>query len=191
MVSISWLSLLIAPTLVCPVFHDPSLVVTGRKLCHVLHPSAGQVLPLLPGGYCHRVYETQSVPYFAQFPVVEIDHASVTFWANRLYRSDFARYGDQWDSAARQSHVAFLLGIHNGWIVPKSKFSPLHISARSKDQMQHPSPVRIVNPFCNAEVEHETHNAGSTPESAKPRVTIQSTTSSSVMPVRITNQCVP
>lgn len=191
MVSISWLSLLIAPTLVCPVFHDPSLVATGRKVCHVLHPCVRQVLPLLPGGYCHRVYETQSVPYFAQFPVVEIDHASVTFWANRLYRSDFARYGDQWDSAARQSHVAFLLGVQNGWIVPKSKLSSLHLAGRPARPAQPPSPVRVINPFSNEEAERKTLGAESTSGLAGAEVRIQTMTSSSVMPIRITNQFVP
>jgi len=189
MVNAPWLSLLIVPTLVCPAFRDPLLVITKGKPCRVPYHTTAYVAPCLPGGYCHRVYETHALPYFVQFPIVEMDRSSVAFWANRLYRSDFARYGDQWDAAARQSYATFVLGLQYGGIVPKSTFS--HVSTRPTGPAQRLSPVRVINPFFNENTQHKPLEGKETEVLETSRVKVQTLTSSSVMPVRITNQFVP
>ncbi len=131
------------------------------------------------------------IPYFAQFPVVEIDRYSAQLWASRLYRSDFARYGDQWDWRARAAYAAFLKALQDGRIVPKSQLRSVQIGGKKgHTPKERPHPVVVINPFCSEKVEDATGEA-LLPPLLEPKPTIRLTTSSPVLPVRVTNPFVP
>ncbi|HOA53682.1 MAG TPA: hypothetical protein PKI05_15625, partial [Thermogutta sp.] len=145
----------------------------------------------LPGAYCHRVFETHMVPYFAQFPIVEIDRSSAQFWASMLYRSDFARYGDQWDWRARLSYATYLAGLRNGLIVPKPQLHPAGAGSRTEcPPGERPHPVVVLNLFCGEKTEG-TMDRVIAPPLLEPKPTVRITTSSAVLPMRVTNPFIP
>lgn len=193
MVNVLWFVILATPMVLWPAAQCPASGICSRG--HAFGCSIVDESPFsLAGGYCHRVFETRMVPYFAQFPVVEIDPTSASSWSSLLYRSNFARYGDQWDWQARRSYFAFLLGVENGWIVPKSRLNKAHhrqplVKSEEISKKLH-SPVKVMNPFGNEEAKNTTSGNESLPPSASGTI-VRVMTSAPVMPLRIANRFAP
>ena len=79
MLNVSWVLVLVTPTLLWSTAHCPASQI-GNNGFVVKYPVVYGVPAHIAGGYCHRVFETQMLPYFAQFPVVELDRTSASFW---------------------------------------------------------------------------------------------------------------
>lgn len=115
--------------------------------------SGGYGHPLLP--FSHIIfadpallpYESDAVPYFDRFPVIEVSATSAPRWARFLYRSDFARYGEQWDRSTWDIYRRIALGLRRGEIIRRpAAFDGARLRGVGKPQ-EGPSPIRITNPF--------------------------------------------
>jgi len=194
MVNVSWFLVLVTPTLLWSAADCPASEICNNGSV-IKYPFLCGVPVHITGEYCHRVFETQMLPYFAQFPVVELDRTSASFWSSFLYRSNLARYGDQWDWQARRSYAALVVGLQNGMIVPRSRFAAIHSRERLVESggtsKRLPGHVKVSNPFCDGELPGSiNHQEKSLPRS-EGDATFRVMTSASVMPLRITNQFVP
>jgi hypothetical protein len=193
MVSGSWFVVLLTSALLWPAADGRTSHF--RSSGHDLGCPIGDGSPIpVAGGYGHRVFETHMLPYFAQFPVVELDRASARVWSRVLYRSNLARYGDQWDWQARRSYAALVVGLQKGWIVPRSRLAAMGSRGRSvgaETGQRRPSPVKVTNPFCDetwpASIDRQ--EGGLTQGTSD--VTLRAMSSASVMPLRIANPFVP
>jgi len=194
MLNVSWVLVLVTPTLLWSTAHCPASQI-GNNGFVVKYPVVYGVPAHIAGGYCHRVFETQMLPYFAQFPVVELDRTSASFWSSFLYRSNLARYGDQWDWQARRSCAAFAVGLQNGWIVPRSRFAAIHSRERlvesGETSKRLPDPVKLTNPFCDEKLPGSINHQEESLPRLEGNATFRVMTSASVMPLRVTNQFVP
>ncbi|MGQ9504680.1 MAG: hypothetical protein ACUVQG_06290 [Thermogutta sp.] len=192
--NVSWFALLLSSTLAYLSPHGLALAFPVRE-CKPAQPIIIEISGGLGDGYCHGVFETKMLPYFAQFPVVEIDRGTADFWSSFLYRSAFARYGDQWDWEARRSFAAYWAGVRNGWIVPKSRFVTIRASNRAMESRDlsnvSPKPVRILNPFCAEGARSEADQGKDSHSALEAGTLVRTTTSSGIMPLRIVNQFVP
>lgn len=188
--NVSWFGLLLASTLACPSPHGSALALPAKE-CKPPQPIIIEIPGGFGDGYCHRVFETHILPYFAQFPIVEIDRSSANFWSSLLYRSAFARYGDQWDWEARRSFAAYWTGLRNGWIVPKSRSAAIRAPSgprKSKDiSVVSPKPVKVLNPFCEELAPKEADQANDGRSSLEAGAIVRTMTSSGIMPLRIAN----
>jgi len=191
MIHVCWLPLFVLSTMLYGPSPGTFSTVVQRRLMVVPYSEVCKVEMRLPGAYCHRVFETHMVPYFAQFPIVEIDRSSAQFWASMLYRSDFARYGDQWDWRARLSYATYLAGLRNGLIVPKPQLHPAGAGSRTEcPPGERPHPVVVLNLFCGEKTEG-TMDRVIAPPLLEPKPTVRITTSSAGLPMRVTNPFIP
>lgn len=91
-------------------------------------------------------YETDAQPYFDQFPVIELSAMTAPRWGRFLYRSDFARYGDQWTRNTRDVYWRIAIGLQRGEIVTRASLrGPVSQSVGEPQALSRP--VRIMNPF--------------------------------------------
>ena len=93
-------------------------------------------------------YETDMVPYFAQFPVIMVTAETVQQWGRLVYRSDLARYGDQWTRQTWWNYRRIAEALAKGEILPGSDLTATR--AREKKSVHYRQglpPVLVVNPF--------------------------------------------
>lgn len=157
----------------------------GRSPAKLFYAGSGLVWACPP-------YETHVLPYFAQFPVVRVDSVTAGFWGRYLYRSDLARYGDQWDARAKWAPLGLAEAIRRGQVVPHGLTSwSWEVARRGRitrpaaDEIEatKPQPVLVRNPF----VEGVEPKSPPLSNFGGPATRIQTLTSARVPPLRITN----
>lgn len=161
-------------------------VYPGRSPAKLFYAGSGLVWACPP-------YETRPLPYFAQFPVVTmntVDSVSAGFWGRYLYRSDLARYGDQWDAQAKWASLGLAEAIRRGQVVPQgltyqdvARRGRITRPAAEEIEASKPQPVLVRNPF----VEDEEPQSPPVGNFGPPAARIQTLTSARVPPLRITN----
>ncbi|WP_347243514.1 hypothetical protein [Thermogutta sp.] len=93
-------------------------------------------------------YETNMVPYFSQFPVISFSYRTLHRWGRAIYRSDIARYGDQWTRQTWWNYRWIAQALAKGEIVPGNDSSVTRAKTKTSDHYRQVSgPILVINPF--------------------------------------------
>ncbi|MEJ5341393.1 MAG: hypothetical protein WHT09_07470 [Thermogutta sp.] len=93
-------------------------------------------------------YETNMAPYFAQFPVITVTPDTVQRWGRLVYRSDIARYGDQWTRQTWWNYRWIAQALAKGEILPTNYSSVPWPNMKKSDRLRQAlRPILVINPF--------------------------------------------